>query len=221
MNKLLVSDIIDLENGEYTLKVNSKDLVVNIKSNVTIYLINENLNKLDIIMQDNSNLKIYIFNKIWHNNLDVNIKQVNNSKINFNMSYTNDSDSNLIINNYLDGNNNESIINTRCVSDKGNSKIIINVNVAKDTINNIAVEDIKGINNGGFVHIEPNIIVLSNEVEANHLTTIGSLDKEAINYLLSKGISNKDAKDLLLNGFIYSNMDNYIKSLDERGEKGA
>ena len=221
MNKLLVSDIIDLENGEYTLKVNSKDLVVNIKSNVTIYLINENLNKLDIIMQDNSNLKIYIFNKIWHNNLDVNIKQVNNSKINFNMSYTNDSNSNIIINNYLDGNNNESIINTRCVSDKGNSKIIINVNVAKDTINNIAIEDIKGINNGGFVHIEPNIIVLSNEVEANHLTTIGSLDKEAINYLLSKGISNKDAKDLLLNGFIYSNMDNYIKSLDERGEKGA
>ena len=221
MNKLLVSDIIDLENGEYTLKVNSKDLVVNIKSNVTIYLINENLNKLDIIMQDNSNLKIYIFNKIWHNNLDVNINQVNNSKINFNMSYTNDSDSNIIINNYLDGNNNESIINTRCVSNIGNSKIIINVNVAKDTINNIAVEDIKGINNGGFVHIEPNIIVLSNEVEANHLTTIGSLDKDAINYLLSKGISNKDAKDLLLNGFIYSNMDNYIKSLDERGEKGA
>lgn len=221
MNKLLVSDIIDLENGEYTLKVNSKDLVVKIKSNVTIYLINENLNKLDIIMQDNSNLKIYIFNKIWHNNLDVNIKQVNNSKINFNMSYTNDSNSNLIINNYLDGNNNESIINTRCVSNIGNSKVIINVNVAKDTINNIAVEDIKGINNGGFVHIEPNIIVLSNEVEANHLTTIGSLDKDAINYLLSKGISNKDAKDLLLNGFIYSNMDNYIKSLDERGEKGA
>ena len=221
MNKLLVSDIIDLENGEYTLKVNSKDLVVNIKSNVTIYLINENLSKLDIIMQDNSNLKIYIFNKIWHNNLDVNINQVNNSKINFNMSYTNDGDSNIIINNYLDGNNNESIINTRCVSNIGNSKIIINVNVAKDTINNIAVEDIKGINNGGFVHIEPNIIVLSNEVEANHLTTIGSLDKDAINYLLSKGISNKDAKDLLLNGFIYSNMDNYIKSLDERGEKGA
>ena len=221
MNKLLVSDIIDLENGEYTLKVNSKDLVVNIKNNVTIYLINENLNKLDIMMQDNSNLKIYIFNKIWHNNLDVNINQVNNSKINFNMSYTNDSDSNLIINNYLDGNNNESIINTRCVSNIGNSKIIINVNVAKDTINNIAVEDIKGINNGGFVHIEPNIIALSNEVEANHLTTIGSLDKDAINYLFSKGISNKDAKDLLLNGFIYSNMDNYIKSLDERGEKGA
>ena len=221
MNKLLVSDIIDLENGEYTLKVNSKDLVVNIKSNVTIYLINENLNKLDIMMQDNSNLKIYIFNKRWHNNLDVNIKQVNNSKINFNMSYTNDSDSNIIINNYLDGNNNESIINTRCVSNIGNSKIIINVHIAKDTINNIAVEDIKGINNGGFVHIEPNIIVLSNEVEANHLNTIGSLDKDAINYLLSKGISNKDAKDLLLNGFIYSNMDNYIKSLDERGEKGA
>ena len=221
MNKLLVSDIIDLENGEYTLKVNSKDLVVNIKNNVTIYLINENLNKLDIMMQDNSNLKIYIFNKIWHNNLDVNINQVNNSKINFNMSYTNDSDSNIIINNYLDGNNNESIINTRCVSNIGNSKIIINVNVAKDTINNIAVEDIKGINNGGFVHIEPNIIVLSNEVEANHLTTIGSLDKDAINYLLSKGISNKYAKDLLLNGFIYSNMDNYIKSLDERGENGA
>ena len=86
------------------------------------------------------------------------------------------------------------------------TKIIINVEVAKDTINNIALEDLKGINDGGLIHIEPNIKCYSNEVVANHLTTIGCLDKDMINYLMSKGISSCIAKTLLKKGFIYSNI---------------
>ena len=104
-------------------------------------------------------------------------------------------------------------INIRSVSNNENIKIIVDVDIEKDTFNNTALEDLKGLNNGGMIHIEPNIMCRSNEVVANHLTTIGTFDQEVVEYLMSKGISEIKVKELLLNGFIYSNMDKYMKDL--------
>ena len=216
MNKLLVSDIIDLKKGKYILEVKSQELIINSKEISNIYLINQNLNKLTINMLENGILNIYLFNEKINQNLKVIINQDNNSKIYYNASYLNDCDNKLEIDNQIKGNDNESHLNIRNISNNGLSKIIINVKVEKETSNNIAIEDLKGINNGGFVHIEPNIICLSNEVEANHLTTIGSLNNEWLNYLRSKGISLNKAKEMLLKGFIFSNMDEFIK--ENRGE---
>ena len=116
-----------------------------------------------------------------------------------------------LIDNYINGNNNVSKLNIRCISKKDLAQVIINVFVKSNTKNNIALEDLKGINNGGLIHIEPNIVASSNEVIANHLTTIGGLNKDELNYLLSKKISEEESKKLLLNSFIYGNMDDYIK----------
>lgn len=212
MNKLLVSDIIDLNTGSYILECSSKKLNINIKDEVTIYLKNQVLNELNIKLEDNSHLNIYIFNNRHESNLVVNITQNNDSKLDYNTSIINELENNLTINNYIKGNNNASNINVRNVCEDNESKIIINVEVEKNTTNNIALEDLKGINNGGFIHIEPNIVCLSNEVTANHLTTIGSFDKDVLNYLMSKGISLSIAKIILKKGFIYSNMDEYFKT---------
>ncbi|MBE6156242.1 MAG: SufD family Fe-S cluster assembly protein [Firmicutes bacterium] len=211
MNKLLVSDIIDLNNGNYKLACQSTKLIIRINGEVNIYFNNEVLEYLDIYLNDNSILNIYKFNNKKENNLIINIYQNNNSKLNYNEAFINERNNKLIINNHINGNDNESLINIRNISDKNNSEIIINVEVAKNTINNIALEDLKGINNGGFIHIEPNIVCLSNDVSANHLTTIGSVDNASIDYLMSKGISLENAKKILLKGFIYSNMDEYVK----------
>lgn len=209
MNKLLVSDIINLDNGSYNISCKNKKIEININGNVDIYLDNEIINELNINLNDNSILNLYKFN--INNNIVINIKQNNNSKLNYNESFINELDSKLIINNYINGNNNESNINIRNIANNNNSKIIVNVKVNKNTFNNIALEDLKGINNGGFIHIEPNIDCLSNEVSANHLTTIGNIDNDLINYLMSKGISISEAKKLLLKGFIFSNMNEYYK----------
>ena len=211
MNKLLVSDIIKLSNETAILNSKSNELKIIIEDKVTIYLIDESINKLIIDIENNSELKLYKLNKVINNNLDVEIVQNNDSKVYYNESFINDKDSLLTINNYIKGNNNESNINIRNISNNNESKIVINVNINKLTNNNIALEDLKGINNGGLIHIEPNIICDSNEVVANHFTTIGSIDKNLLNYLMGKGISEDKAKELLLNSFIYSNMDNYIK----------
>lgn len=216
MNKLLVSDIIDLKNNKYVLNCDNKDLTINVSGNVVVYLENEALNNLNINLEDESILKIYLLSDDIKEDLVVNINQVNNSKIFYNASFINNNDNNLVINNFLKGNQNESYINIRNISNNGLSKIIINVEIDKNTSDNIALEDLKGINNGGFVHIEPNIVCLSNEVTANHLTTIGGVNKDERNYLMSKGISSEKATKILLKGFIYSNMDEYIK--ENRGE---
>jgi len=211
MNKLLVSDIIDLNTGDYILECINKKININIKGEVTLYLKNQMLNELNIKIADNSILNIYQFNNKMESNLIVNINQNNNSKLNYNQSIINELENNLIINNYIKGNNNESKINIRNICEDNESKIIVNVEIEKDTINNIALEDLKGINNGGFIHIEPNIVCLSNDVIANHLTTIGSFDQEVLHYLMSKGITLNIAKILLKKGFIYSNMNEYFK----------
>ncbi len=210
MNKLLVSDIIDIEKGEYILNCQKKDLTINIKGEVTIYLVNELLNKLKIILTRDSVLKLYKFNKEINEDLEVDIIQNDCSKIFYNEAFINNSKHKLIINNLIKGNNNESIINIRNISNKDLSKIIINVNIEKDTINNIALEDLKGTINGGFIHIEPNIVASSNDIKAEHFTTIGGLDQSLIDYLMSKGINKENCKKILLKGFIFSNMDNYI-----------
>lgn len=211
MNKLLVSDIISINEGIYCLSCLNKDIKLKINGEVKLYLINENLNKLDIDLHDDSDLNIYIYNINIENNLEVNINQNNKSKIHYHESIINKDNFKLVINNYIKGNDNESYLNIRNISKDKKSEIIINVEIAKDTINNIALEDLKGINNGGFVHIEPNIVCLSNDVVANHLTTIGGVDKNSINYLMGKGIKEEECKKILLKSFIYSNMDDYIR----------
>jgi len=211
MNKLLVSNIINLDSGIYNLEFNSDKAIINASGDITIYIINAKLKELSINLEDHCNLNIYKFDKLLNDNLNIIINENNDTVIDFNETFINDEDVFLKINNYIKGNNNESKINIRNVSNKNYSKIEINVEVLKDTINNIALEDLKGINNGGFIQIEPNIKCASNEVSANHLTTIGVLDKDSVSYLMSKGISEKLAEDILLKGFIFSNMDEYIK----------
>ena len=212
MNKLLVSGIVNLKSDSYIVNL-SNESIINIDGKVIIYLINEVSDKLNIYLKDNSYLELYKINDNKVKNLEVNIYQNNSSVLYYNESFITNDNNNLVINNYVNGDNNYSNINVRCISNNGNSVIVVNENIIKNTSNNIALEDLKGVNNGGTVHIEPNIICESNEVSANHLTTIGKLDEESINYIKSKGISEDNAKELLLNGFMYSNMDDYIKEV--------
>ena len=213
MNKLLVSNIIDIKSGSYELDFKEKKSIINIKGNVTLYIIDKLIDEIIINVEDNSTLNFYKYDRLLKNNILFKIIANNNTEINFNLAYINEDNIKIDILNDILGHNNKSNINIRNISNKNVSQIKANVHVYKDTKDNICLEDLKGINNGGYIEIEPNIICDSYEVVANHLTTIGSLDKEMINYLNSKGISERKCRELLLNGFIFSNMESYIKDL--------
>lgn len=213
MNKLLVSGIINLNSGSYILDFSNEDAIININGNVNIYVINNDLKKLVINIEDDSKLNIYKYDKALKNNIDIIINENNNTMVNFNNTFINENDVLVTISNYINGNNNESNINVRNVSTKGNSKVVVEVYIKEKTINNTALENLKGLVNGGFIHIEPNIMCSSNEVVANHLTTISTFNQSDLDYLMSKRLSIESSKELLLKGFIYSNMDECMKSL--------
>lgn len=213
MNKLLVSGIINLNKGSYILEFNNNEATINVLDEVTVYILNSNIKKLTINLEDNSKLNIYKYDKLLKNDIDIIINENNDTFVNFNGTFISERNVLFKLSNYIKGNNNSSNINIRSVSNNDSIKIIVDVDIEKDTFNNTALEDLKGLNNGGFIHIEPNIMCKSNEVVANHLTTIGTFDQDNLSYLMSKGLSELNAKELLLNGFIYSNMDKCMKDL--------
>lgn len=213
MNKLLVSGIINLDSGSYKLEFNNEDVIINVNGEVNVYIVNEDIKKIIFNLEDGSKLNIYKYDNVLKNNIDIIINENNSTKVNFFNTFINELDVEVKIINYINGNNNNSNINIRNVSNKCNSKIIVDVYIKENTINNTALEDLKGLVNGGFIHIEPNIMCSSNEVVANHLTTIGTFNNSELEYLMSKGLSIDSSKELLLKGFIYSNMDEFMKSL--------
>ena len=183
MNKLLVSDIIDIKDGEYELKPQSSQIEINVLGNAKIYIVNELVEEIIINLCDHSHLLFYYVQENFQNEVVININSQNKTKLELQATLINNCNSTLNIKNDITGNDNESNIKLRAISNKNNFKGIIDVNIHKNTLNNIALEDLKGINNGGMVHIEPNIICLSNEVVANHLTTIGALYENMLSYL--------------------------------------
>ena len=58
----------------------------------------------------------------------------------------------------------------------------------------------------GDSKIVPNLIVDNQDIVANHAAFIGKFDVEVINYLLSRGILEKDINRLLTKAILLSNM---------------
>ena len=48
----------------------------------------------------------------------------------------------------------------------------------------------------------PSLEILENDIKAGHATTVGKVDEREIFYLMSRGISRKKARDLIIQGFL-------------------
>lgn len=215
MNKIIVRDDINLKDGLYNLKFSKENTIINLDGKIKLFIYKSNFKKVTFNILDNSDIKIEGFDNNYINNQEIIINQNNNTKLLFNFNFITKCDSIFIVKANILGNNNNLNINIRNIAMRNNSKIDVYIDAHKGTKNNIALEDIKGINNGGIIEVIPNIICNTNEVIANHKTSIGYLDKDMINYLLSKGISLLNAKKILLKGFIYSNESKEMKELRE------
>jgi Fe-S cluster assembly protein SufD len=55
---------------------------------------------------------------------------------------------------------------------------------------------------------KPELEIYADDVKCSHGSTSGSIDKEAIHYLKTRGIDAKTAKQLLINGFLNDILDN-------------
>ena len=76
------------------------------------------------------------------------------------------------------------------------------------------------LNNYAEFNAKPELEIYADDVKCSHGSSSGSIDDEAIHYLMTRGIDSKNAKKLLINGFlneIFENIPNQsIKNFLEK-----
>jgi len=161
------------------------------------------ISELNIYLENNVKFIVNHISNIKNNDLNINIKQENNSEFIYNHNFINKDSYNLFINILLNQNNSKNNINIKGITDSGNTKIVIDGKVEKDTKDNELDEKIKILNiNKGKTIIEPNMYIDTKNVIANHSASISDFDESYLFYLNSKGISSDEAKKLIIKGFL-------------------
>lgn len=108
---------------------------------------------------------------------------------------------------HLDENSKAQITNHIVNTNASNINVRVDDWVARKALNTISDQDNKIIDlANGNNRIMPNVIVDTDEVEAEHSSYIGKFKEEELFYLSSRGISKEDAKQLLMVGFLINHM---------------
>lgn len=218
LNKLKIenNEIIIKEDGNFILQINSlEDYKLNIKilENVNAFIEEINTSKninINYIyeLEENSHLlinKFYDTNNLNENN-NINLNNIN-ANIDFNLKIISKESNKICINTYHNACNTIGNINTKGVSIK-DGNIILDVssyipNGIKGCIAN-QINHIVSLNDKKNI-IKPNLYIDEEDVIANHSAYIGKFDEEIIFYLESRGLSEHEAINLLIKGFLNSN----------------
>lgn len=156
--------------------------------------------KITIVLEDDSKLEL----DLSLIDYELHIKQMNNTRLELANSFLSKKDCYVEINDYLLGNDNYASIKLRCVSKMGEARIKVQAIANKDTKDNVVEEEIKGINMGGSILIEPNLEIDTFDIMANHASTISSIPEDDLFYLQSRGLSEAEAVKLIVEGFLKS-----------------
>ena len=213
MNKIILeSNINYIDSGEYLLESKENHKIV-IQNSTILHNFEINNNNLSLHLKNESKLVINNF-YIATDNINIDITLDSNSYLEYNLLIINEGNNKVCINIYLKGNENKCYINIKCINKNrdGILDVIINGIVSNNTQNNEFVENIKGfILNNDYIKISPNIDVLTNNAQANHLVTIGSFNKDELFYLTTKGIKIDKAKEIIIKGFLTSILSEPLK----------
>lgn len=210
MNKLLVvEDNKNITSGEYNLKI-EKDVSIEVKEEVILHDINNiNNNCFNLKLKDYSKLDLYQIKKL-NNDYHIHIVLENRAIFNYHMLILNKDKHQVIIDVDMIGDKAYASIDVRAINTEDNSNldIICNGYIKKDTKDNELVENLKGLitKNNDTIKISPKMMVDTNEVEANHLVTIGAFNKEELFYLRSRGLNEDRAKKILIEAFLKHGM---------------
>lgn len=207
-----------ISNGEYTLEIKDSNLLkldIEVLDNIDIRLFIYSFNNSLVvnnhyIVGKNSNL---IINKFYYNkdaceNIVVDLNG-EGSSINYNFS----SISNGIEEYHIIVNHNHhrvsSRISNKCVGlDNSSIKLVIDSVLDKGNLDCVMDQNSRILSLGDMeACIIPNMFIDEDSVNARHGSVIGRISEEDIFYLMSRGISEDEAINLVVKGLIISNLD--------------
>jgi hypothetical protein len=125
----------------------------------------------------------------YNSKLNLKLFSITNSKININVNHL--------------SNNGCSNIKEICISQ---NSVLIELNttahIKPNTVDNSTNEELIGlICDNGNVVANPILAIDTDSCSAHHSSTIGTLDKNMIYYLMSRGIDEIEAKSLIIDGY--------------------
>ena len=214
MNKIVIDTkefnlIID-KNENYSLEIINTQVLnikvlTNITSKVTILIPETNIN-INLELEANSNLLI---NQLSiDNNLNLDINLLENSNLQYIISFlsSNDSLNNITIN-HKESNSHSKVVTNAVNLSKHKLYLSMNGIIPKTSLNCFLEENSKIINlNNGDSKIIPNLIIDNKEVVANHSAFIGNFQEDEVNYLKSRGLNQETINDLLLKATLLNGM---------------
>ena len=219
MNKLLVNsedeinNLVIEEDTELVFNFNdtSRDIYIVVEDNVCLNIVDISFNtsnKINITLKNDSRV---IYNKISINsgdyiytlldgeysNVVINNSVVNNdnTKMKFVIEHNNTNTSSNLSNHGVNNSSGTLYFNV-------DSKINRSASLACADQENKIINLVKGDSK-----ILPNLLVDNYDVSASHSAYISDFDKESMFYLKSRGISDNEARRLLLEGFLIGNLD--------------
>lgn len=219
MNKLLVNseeeinNLVIEEDTElvFNFKDTSRDIYIVVEDNICLNIVDISFNtsnKINITLKNDSRV---IYNKFSINsgdyiytlldgeysNVVINNSVVNNdgTKMKFVIEHNNTNTSSNLSNHGVNNSSGMLYFNV-------DSKINRSASLACANQENKIINLVKGDSK-----ILPNLLVDNYDVSASHSAYISDFDKESMFYLKSRGISEKDARRLLLEGFLIGNLD--------------
>ncbi len=219
MNKLLVNseeeinNLVIEEDTELVFNFNdtSRDIYIVVEDNICLNIVDISFNtsnKINITLKNDSRV---IYNKFSINsgdyiytlldgeysNVVINNSVVNNddTKMKFVIEHNNINTSSNLSNHGVNNSSGTLYFNV-------DSKINRSASLACANQENKIINLVKGDSK-----ILPNLLVDNYDVSASHSAYISDFDKESMFYLKSRGISDNEARRLLLEGFLIGNLD--------------
>lgn len=188
-------------------QLNTTTDVFDVTGSVKVFIVNKDVKDLKFNMTDSSILEIINFSEIA-SDTKIEINMHNNSTFKYvsNIDVSASYKLNIFLN--MLGNNSLSDIEISGVV-SGSSDISVNSFDEVGTIDNTIDENIRILNDGGKVHVEPILRVGSRNVIANHSNSITDVNSDYLFYLKTKGITEYVARKIIIDSYKYGLISKY------------
>ena len=219
MNKLLVNseeeinNLVIEEDTELVLNFNdtSRDIYIVVEDNICLNIVDISFNtsnKINITLKNDSRV---IYNKFSINSGDYIYTLLDGeySNVVINNSVVNNDDTKMkLVIEHNNTNTSSNLSNHGVNNSSGTLYFNVDSKINRSASLACADQENKIINLvKGDSKILPNLLVDNYDVSASHSAYISDFDKESMFYLKSRGISDNEARRLLLEGFLIGNLD--------------
>lgn len=219
MNKLLVNseeeinNLVIEEDTELVFNFNdtSRDIYIVVEDNICLNIVDISFNtsnKINITLKNDSRV---IYNKFSINSGDYIYTLLDGeySNVVINNSVVNNDDTKMkFVIEHNNTNTSSNLSNHGVNNSSGTLYFNVDSKINRSASSACANQENKIINLvKGDSKILPNLLVDNYDVSASHSAYISDFDKESMFYLKSRGISDNEARRLLLEGFLIGNLD--------------